>query len=223
MTGLQYEFRECQNADCRFRYPAPIGNAPLGPNLPAADCPKCGAQTVFAAHASLTPEPAAASRPVPTNSDAVLLDNLRSAWNVGSILRTADGAGLHRIYLCGITPTPAHPRVTRTALGAQRTVEWSWHANALLLARELLHKGYHLWALESIPQAESITAMNRLPTDPPVVLIVGNEIAGIDPELLGLAQTTFSIPMRGNKQSLNAAVAFGIAAYQLEKIRSASG
>lgn len=146
----------------------------------------------------------------------MLLDNLRSAWNVGSILRTADGAGFQQVYLCGITPTPEHPRVERTALGAQHSLQWSWHANSLVLARQLLRIGHTLWALESTPQAESLQVLARPAADQRVVLIVGNEVAGVDPELLLLAARTFAIPMRGIKRSLNAAVAFGIAAYQMD-------
>jgi tRNA G18 (ribose-2'-O)-methylase SpoU len=138
---------------------------------------------------------------------------------VGSILRTADGAGIGRIYLCGITPTPDHPRVTRTALGAEKNLQWSWHANSLDLAHSLLQGGKLLWALESLPGAEPVQAMASEKSRPPVVLIVGNELAGIDPELLSLAVRTFAIPMRGTKHSLNAAVALGIAAYELSRAR----
>lgn len=221
MPGLEYEFRECQNAACRLRFPAPVdGTVPVPAGSRVHECPKCGSPTRLAARASLPNELGSASRAnhVETSGDAVLLDNIRSAWNVGSILRTADGAGLQRVYLCGITPTPDHPRVDRTALGAQNNLHWHWHANSLLLARELLQQGYRLWALEATPGAEPLTAMARQGQDQSVVLIVGNEIAGVDPGLLELAEHTYAIPMRGIKQSLNAAVAFGIAAYELTRL-----
>jgi 23S rRNA (guanosine2251-2'-O)-methyltransferase len=144
-----------------------------------------------------------------------LLDNLRSTWNVGSILRTADGAGMNDVYLCGITPPADHPRVIRTSLGAETRLHWSWHPNALDLVSSLLETGSQLWALETTPEAVAITSAPRIGEEERVVLVVGNEITGIDPDLLLHCSRTFWIPMAGVKRSLNTAVAFGIAAYFL--------
>ncbi len=142
-----------------------------------------------------------------------MLDNIRSAYNVGSIFRTADGAGIRHLYLCGITPTPEHPKVAKTALGAERTVSWSSLKNGLDLALDLKNKGYQLWAIEYNSRAESLfdTSLENLST--PTLLIVGNELSGIDPAIQIESDRLISLPMLGQKSSLNVIVAFGIAAY----------
>ncbi|MCA9968608.1 MAG: TrmH family RNA methyltransferase, partial [Anaerolineales bacterium] len=142
-----------------------------------------------------------------------LLDNIRSIHNVGSMFRTADGAGLAHLYLAGITAAPTHPRLAKAALGAHETVPWSWHANGLDTAVSLRHAGYRLWAVETGPQAAPLFAAP--PLTGPTLLVVGNEKAGVDPGILAICHRIFSLPMRGHKESLNAAVAFGIAAYTL--------
>ncbi len=144
-----------------------------------------------------------------------LLDNIRSLYNVGSMFRTSDGAGISHLYLCGMTPTPDNPRLAKTALGAQEAVPWSYMTNGLIAAGRLKESGRRLWALEggntSLPLQEALREIEG----PPVVLIVGNEISGVDPDILSLCDKVFHIPMRGTKTSLNASVAFGIAAYTL--------
>jgi 23S rRNA (guanosine2251-2'-O)-methyltransferase len=144
----------------------------------------------------------------------VLLDNIRSAWNVGSILRTADGFGFAHAYLCGITPTPENKDVQKTALGADEFVTWSHHMNALKLVKGLKKEGWRVWALEEDERAQPIGQI----VDPTrnTVLIVGSEVTGVDPALIGLADNIFYIPMRGQKRSFNVAVAFGIAAWVLK-------
>jgi tRNA G18 (ribose-2'-O)-methylase SpoU len=156
-----------------------------------------------------------------SGSLAVLLDNIRSAWNVGSILRSADGFGFTHAYLCGITPTGDNEAVTKTSLGAEDSVPWSYHKNAVKLVKGLKAEGWQVFALEDDERAISLESRDALATplnrggDPPDldVLIVGNEVTGIDPELLELSDTIFYIPMRGEKKSFNVAIAFGIAAY----------
>lgn len=139
-----------------------------------------------------------------------LLDNVRSVYNVGSIFRSADGAGLGTLYLCGVTPTPDNPKLAKTALGAHNTVRWESWPNAVDLARRLLAEGCHLWALEEGTRAEPLLAAPPPPI--PTVLVVGSEVTGIDPGLLDLCERTLAIPMFGAKRSLNVATAFGIAA-----------
>jgi tRNA G18 (ribose-2'-O)-methylase SpoU len=145
----------------------------------------------------------------------VLLDNIRSAWNVGSILRTADGFGFAHAYLCGITPTPENKDVQKTALGADKFVTWSHHMDALKLVKGLKKEGWRVWALEEDERAQPIDQI----ADPThnTVLIVGSEVTGVDPALLDLADHIFYIPMRGQKRSFNVAVAFGVAAWVLKK------
>jgi len=147
---------------------------------------------------------------------SILLDNLRSAENVGSIFRTANGAGVAHLYCCGTTPTPQHARVRKSSLGAETEVDWSYHPNSQYLANKLLQENHYLVALESTMESRSLLDNTHL--DMPntqIVLILGNEISGVDPELLSLANEVVHIPMAGTKTSLNVAVAAGIALYQL--------
>ena len=153
---------------------------------------------------------------------AVLLDNIRSAWNVGSILRTADGFGFRYAYLCGITPTPDNEAVTKTSLGAEDSVRWSYHKDAVSLVRGLKAEVWKVYGLEEDPRAlplESDGLPSKIRELAPAlqILILGNELTGIDPELLDLCDQIFYIPMRGEKKSFNVAIAFGIAAYALSK------
>ncbi len=148
-------------------------------------------------------------------SFSVLLDNIRSAWNVGSILRSADGFGFMHAYLCGITPTADNEAVTKTSLGAEDAVPWSYHKDAVKLVNGLKKEDWKVYALEEDDRAISISP--RLRGDAPAleILIIGNEVTGVDPELLDLCDAIFHIPMRGEKKSFNVAIAFGIAAYAL--------
>jgi tRNA G18 (ribose-2'-O)-methylase SpoU len=143
-----------------------------------------------------------------------LLDNLRSAYNVGSLFRTAEGAGLGQLHLAGITATPSNLRVAKTALGAEKRVPWRYYRNALEAAEAVRARGVELWALEGGPRAEWLFG-TAPPSDAPVCLVAGNELAGVDPALLERCQRVLSLPMAGDKQSLNVAVAFGIAVYWL--------
>lgn len=157
----------------------------------------------------------------PGGSLAVLLDNLRSAWNVGSILRSADGFGFTHAFLCGITPTADNEAVTKTALGAQDSVPWSYHKDAVKLVKGLKLEGWKIYALEDDRRAIALDANGkrlRTKQQSPALnmLIVGNEVTGVDPELLDLCDEIFYIPMRGEKKSFNVAIAFGIAAYALQ-------
>ena len=152
----------------------------------------------------------------PKREFAVLLDNIRSAWNVGSIFRSADGFGFAHAYLCGITPTPESDAVTKTSLGAEDTVQWTYHKDAVKLVRTLKKKDRLVWALEEHERAVPLSANFGSGNSRPVVLIIGNEVTGVDPGLLALSDSIFHIPMQGDKQSFNVAIAFGIAAYQLK-------
>jgi tRNA G18 (ribose-2'-O)-methylase SpoU len=149
-------------------------------------------------------------------SKTVLLDNIRSAWNAGSILRSADGFGFRHAYLCGITPTPELDAVRKTSLGAEEFVTWSYHPNSVQLVRGLKLEGWKVGALEEDERAMPITKFKKSQTTNDFLLIVGNEVTGVDPELLDLADIILHIPMRGQKRSFNAANAFSIAAYALD-------
>jgi tRNA G18 (ribose-2'-O)-methylase SpoU len=144
-----------------------------------------------------------------------LLDNIRSAWNVGSMFRTADGTGIQALYLCGITPTPGHPQISRTALGAENSIPWQYESNAKILTEYLISKGRRLWVLEDTSDAVSLFEMIPEVDTRPILLAVGNEVCGVDPALVELSECVISIPMAGLKRSYNVAVAFGIAASYL--------
>jgi tRNA G18 (ribose-2'-O)-methylase SpoU len=145
----------------------------------------------------------------------LLLDNWRSLFNVGAAFRTADGAGVEHLYLCGITATPAQPKLAKTALGAEQAVAWSYHADATLLAAALQKVGAQIWVLERSPSARPLFDVTSMPSDCPVVLTAGNEVAGVDPDLVALADQVIQLPMLGRKRSLNVAVALSIATYWL--------
>jgi tRNA G18 (ribose-2'-O)-methylase SpoU len=150
---------------------------------------------------------------------AVLLDNIRSAWNVGSILRSADGFGFTHAYLCGITPPADNEVVTKTSLGAEDSVPWSCHKDAVRLIKGLKAEGWKIFALEEDPRSLSISQLTDSRFPNPAVLIVGNEVTGVDPDLLDLCDSIIYIPMFGEKKSFNVAIAFGIAAYALNAQR----
>lgn len=146
----------------------------------------------------------------------IILPNIRSAHNVGAFFRTADAIGASKIYVCGYTPTPGHPRVDKVALGAQISVPWEYAKSATALLKKLKKAGYHIAALELTKK--SIDYRDWRPQFP-LALIVGNEVTGITPAQLRLADTIIHLPMLGTKESLNVSVAFGgIAYYLLEHI-----
>ncbi len=131
------------------------------------------------------------------------------------MFRTADGAGLAHLHLCGMTATPEHPKLAKAALGADKTVAWSYARNGVATAVMLKKAGCQLWAIEATPTAEPLFADHPLLPTKPTVIVVGNEKAGVDPGILAHCDRVLSLPMSGHKQSLNAAVAFGIAVYHL--------
>ena len=163
------------------------------------------------------PHPSGASRSANrVGGFAVLLDNIRSAWNVGSILRSADGFVFTHAYLCGITPTGDNEAVTKTSLGAEDSVPWSYHKDAVKLVNGLKNKGWSVCALEDDARAVDISRVSTgIYKSQHQVLIVGNEVTGVDPELLDMCDKIFYIPMLGEKKSFNVAIAFSIAAYEI--------
>ncbi len=203
---------QCMQPGCRFRFPV----GPTDPDQPR--CPKCGSPTKVVDlpyTAYRVPEgPKAGTRTI-----SVLVDNIRSTFNVGSIFRTADGAGVSHIYLSGITPTPDHPKVGKTALGAESTVPWTQVWNSAALVNEQKQQGTLVWALEGGPGSLSIYNALDHSMDQNILLVVGNEISGVDPGVLSLCDQGVFLPMLGKKESLNVSVAFGIAVYTLQFYR----
>lgn len=142
----------------------------------------------------------------------VLLDNLRSAFNVGSFFRTADAASIERLILCGITSCPPHKGVLKTALGAEDTAPWEHSESAIEAALKFRNRGYELAVVET--GARSVDLFDWTPRFP-VCVIFGNELEGVAPDLLGICDTFVRIPMLGLKHSLNVATAGGIVMYEL--------
>lgn len=204
----KFRTRRCTSSSCGLRFPVDEGS-PLGES-----CPRCGSGTEFADEAYSTP-PAPGVVTEPTVRLQALLDNIRSLRNVGSIFRTADGAGVEHLYLGGITPTPEHPKLAKTALGAELEVPWSHRPDAAALAAELAANGHRLWALEGGGDSRSLFGPGPVDGDDPrpIVLVLGHEVSGVDPRILRLCERVVHIPMLGIKDSLNVSVAFGIAVY----------
>jgi tRNA G18 (ribose-2'-O)-methylase SpoU len=146
---------------------------------------------------------------------AVLLDDVRSLWNVGSILRTADACGVRQVVLSGITGCPPRVQISKTALGAERAVAWSYRADAVEALAELVGLGYVPVALETTSRARPLDAAEWPAA---VCLVVGSEVAGVSPQLLEACPRHVSIPMRGVKDSLNVAVAFGIVVHHVSRV-----
>jgi len=142
----------------------------------------------------------------------VLLDNVRSMYNVGSFFRTADAAGIEALYLCGITGHPPKKEITKTALGADETVKWQHSWDAIAVAKDLHARGFEIAALET--SARAVDLFDWQPRFP-VCLLFGHEVDGLRPELRELADTHVRIPMLGRKHSLNVATAGGVAIYDL--------
>lgn len=145
-----------------------------------------------------------------------LLDNIRSLYNVGSIFRTSDGAFIRMLYLCGYTPTPPRKEIEKTALGATETIPWEYHARALDAVGAARAAGATICVLEQTTRSIPYHAVRK--EHFPVCLVVGNEITGVSPEVVAAADIALQIPMYGTKQSLNAAVAYGIALFELIRI-----
>lgn len=141
----------------------------------------------------------------------VVLNNIRSLYNVGSIFRTADGIGIEKLCLCGITPIPPDTQITKTALGAEKVVPWKFYKTAAEAIKAASADGFEIVLLEQT--VKSIPYQNFEPIRP-VCLVLGNEVAGVSDELVSLAERSVEIEMVGLKNSLNVAVAFGIVGYQ---------
>lgn len=150
----------------------------------------------------------------------VVLNDIRSLHNVGAIFRTADGAGVEKIWLCGITGFPPQGGIAKTALGAQDYVPWEYREDILSLLKKLKHEGYQIVLLEQMQGALPHDAFKPAGA---VCLVVGNEVSGVSPDMQTLCDAAIEIEMNGIKNSLNVAVAFGIAVYQLRsRLRGSS-
>jgi 23S rRNA (guanosine2251-2'-O)-methyltransferase len=198
---------QCMRPDCRFRFP--LYSAPAENLI----CPKCGGPT----HICDFDQPgvqAPINPGTPPGPDIeVLFDNIRSAYNVGSMLRTADGVGVKFLHFCGITPTPDHKKVAKTALGAQFSTPWEQHWDGPQAVSNIRAQGSLVWGLEISQRSEPIHEAIIKSGNAPLLLVIGNEITGIDPDILSQCDRIVRIPMFGLKQSLNVSIAFSVAVY----------
>lgn len=144
----------------------------------------------------------------------VLLNNIRSLHNVGSIFRTSDGAGVKKIFLCGQTGYPPREEISKTAIGAEEIVPWEYWINAKECIQKLLKskKSVQIIALE---QNKKSIDYQKFKPKYPICLVVGHEIEGVEKGILDMCDAVIEIPMRGKKKSLNVSVAFGVAVYSL--------
>ncbi len=152
------------------------------------------------------------------SQNVLILDNIRSSHNVGSIFRTADALGISKIYLVGYTPKPIDrfgrvaPEITKTALGAEKTIPWEAVASTEEIINILKKEKFQIIALEQSSKSvdyKKVKIKNRS------VIILGNEVLGIDKKILSLCDIIAEIPMDGKKESLNVAVAFGVAGFRM--------
>ena len=149
---------------------------------------------------------------------AVLLDNVRSMYNVGSVFRTCDAFLIYEVILCGITGCPPHPEITKTALGAEESVSWRHTSDALQTVKDMKKEGWLICVLEQT--YGSIPLQNFIPSpDLKYLLVAGNEVEGVSQEIVDLADLVIEIPQHGVKHSLNVSVSVGIALWKMVEFR----
>ena len=144
----------------------------------------------------------------------VLLDNVRSLYNVGSIFRASDATGVEKIFLCGITGRPPRAEIHKAALGAEYNVPWEYFENPAEIVQQLKAIGHRIVILEHTDRPQ---LYDKAEYKFPLCLVVGHEITGVSDEVVALADMAIEIPMFGIKQSLNVSVAYGIAIYEIVK------
>lgn len=146
------------------------------------------------------------------NKISVICHNIRSAYNIGSIFRTADGAGVAKLYLTGYTPAPPHSGISKTALGAEKSVEWEKYSRIENIFRKLKQDKTKIIAIEQDPASKPY---DHFDFKGKICLVLGNEKRGLSKAVLKKCDEILEIPMKGEKESLNVSVAFGIAIYSI--------
>lgn len=158
-------------------------------------------------------KPTISRKTIPRKYNLVLIAiNIRSRYNVGSIFRISDAVGVQKIYLCGITPAPPHPKINKVSLGAENAVPYEKCINAARIIKLLKKQGFNIISLELNKRAKNIFTMTFKRK---TALIVGSEISGIAPNILKLSDEIAYIPMIGKKESLNVSVAFAVSSYAI--------
>lgn len=146
------------------------------------------------------------------NGLILILDNIRSMHNVGSVFRSSDAFRIEAIYLCGITPQPPHREIRKTAIGAEHSVTWHYEADSVALAQRLKEEGYQILSVE---QTEGSTELEEFKVDATqkYAIVLGHEVEGVKQEIINLSSASLEIPQYGSKHSLNVSVATGIVLY----------
>lgn len=148
----------------------------------------------------------------------LVLDNVRSMNNVGSIFRTSDAFLVEKIYLCGITGTPPHREITKTAIGAEKSVEWEYHSNTLEVVNDLKTRGYMVYSIEQASDSADLMTIEYPPSK--LAFVFGNEIDGVQQEVINASHHCLEIPQLGTKHSFNVAVTCGIVLWDFFKFRN---
>jgi 23S rRNA (guanosine2251-2'-O)-methyltransferase len=148
----------------------------------------------------------------------VVLDNIRSMHNVGSVFRTSDAFLLQAIFLCGYTPQPPHRDINKTALGATETVDWIYYPTTVEAVEQLKQNRYKVFGIE---QTEGSISLEKFTTanDDKLAVVFGNEVEGVDSEVLKLCDGSIEIPQLGMKHSLNISVAAGIVLWEIVRTK----
>ena len=150
----------------------------------------------------------------------VVLDNVRSLYNVGSVFRTADAFRVKAVWLCGVTGCPPNAEIHKTALGGEDSVDWRYFKDTQDAVRELHDKGYFVWSVE---QVEGSTKLDKLADSPlfkrgaPAAVILGNEVQGVQQSVVDMSDGCLEIPQYGTKHSLNVSITAGIVIWEFAK------
>ena len=147
----------------------------------------------------------------------IVLDNIRSGNNVGSILRTSDAFGVHSVQICGFSPYPPDRQVLKASLGAEISVHWRHWPNTIEAVQELA-KTHHIWVVEQTTGSMDIGQGFDSQVDKPIALVFGNEVNGVDPAILPFAERCVEVPQWGHKHSLNVAVCAGVVLWELCRV-----
>lgn len=160
-----------------------------------------------------------AHRQAPKRPIRLVLDDVRSRHNVGSLFRTADAMGIEGLVLCGFTPLPPHREIEKTALGATESVPWQHRSDAASAIMELKQQGYTVWAVEQTLHAVALNALET-PVPTRLAIVLGNELDGVSDAAIAVSDACVVVPQAGSKHSLNVSVCGGIVLWHLAQQRS---
>ena len=147
----------------------------------------------------------------------IILDDIRSLNNIGSIFRTCDAFKIEKIYLCGITATPPNRKITKTAIGATESVDWEYYENINDLVSELKNNGTMIWAVEQTENSKILSKMEKIDGNKKHALVFGNEINGVKQDVINGCNNVIEINQYGTKHSLNVSIAAGIVIWNFFK------